>query len=101
MKYTVEQARKSGFKVRVGHFRYDEQNFYNARMDKEGEEEYYELDRDIIGPLYPRGGKTVVSISKDGKDSFGQAFCSLKDNYSKKTGVALALERAMEVWNSL
>lgn len=99
---TVEQARKAGFKVRVGHFRFDDESAYYFSVDKKADPDVYlELDAELINPIYPRGGKTVVSISKDDKDCFGQAFCSLEDNYCKKTGVALALSRAMEVWNSL
>lgn len=104
---TIEQARKEGFKVRVGHFRFPDkimevpiykivnlfkkENVYNMTV----------LDSQVSGPFAARGGATTVEISKDGKDTFGNAFCSIKDNYNRKVGAELALARALEVWNSL
>ena len=72
---TVEQLRKRGLKVRVLH----------KRLLQEAE---------IVSPC---GGETVVEITDEtsGKTFTGVALCSIKDNYSKKVGVRLAIERAL------
>lgn len=103
---TIEQARKEGFKVRVGHFRFPDKvlnlSIYKILnlFKKENVYEMAALDSQLLEPFAARGGATTVEISKDGKDTFGHAYCSLKDNYNRKVGAELALARALEVWNS-
>jgi hypothetical protein len=71
---TVKQLRQSGNKVRVFHIR----NMKDGAVD-------------------PRGGTTRVEITlSDGINIIGEALCSLKDNYNKKTGVKIALGRALK-----
>ena len=53
--------------------------------------------------LYPKGGKTEVEIyDVENKDepklvAKGEAFCSLRDNFSKSLGKRIALGRALKI----
>lgn len=103
---TVAEARRNGFKVRVGHYRisYEDGKFLGT-MPKKLKEEMWEdslvLDSDYADKGYfPRGGRTSVELEKDGKTSFGISECSFLDNYNKKVGVEIALRRAFEAYNS-
>lgn len=73
---TVAQLRKRGLRVRVLHKRI---------LDPETQ------------TVSPCGGETAVEITDEtsGKTFTGVALCSVKDNYSKKVGVRLAIERAL------
>lgn len=99
---TVKEARQAGFKVRVGHFRIPV--FFPMPSERQIEKrDLYFLDnRDLwqYCSMSPRGGKTIVEISKDDKHSFGVAYCQLVDNYCKKEGVCRALDRALGVWST-
>jgi len=45
----------------------------------------------------PKGGKTVVDVQfPDGNNIHAEAECSLRDQFRKKTGVAIALGRVMK-----
>ncbi len=88
----VAELRQKGIRVSISHLR----RFDNV----EGDQEYYHrLDIPDKQPL-PRGGKTVVTITIPSTDSLpeesfhAEAKCSDEDNYSKKTGVKIALGRA-------
>ena len=71
---SVKQLRQSGNKVRVFHIR----NMKEGIVD-------------------PRGGLTKIEVTlSDGTNLIGEALCSVKDNYNKKTGVKIALGRALK-----
>lgn len=94
--FTVEVLRHRGYKVRVTHYRF----YGNELMSRY----LVELKRDMFGyevaPLNVHGGATVVKVtSPEGKHAFGEAKCSMSDNYCRKTGVSVALKRAMEALN--
>ena len=75
---TVKSLRQKGYKVRVLHNRR-----YKGKFSNEFEE---------------KGGKTTVEIrSPEGTEISGSAKCHEKDNYNKKEGVRIALERALEL----
>lgn len=77
MKETVETLRKQGFKVAVFHRRR-----YNHKL---------------VQPLLPYGGKTEVVVTDlEGNTATGKARCSKEDAYCKKTGVRIALDRALQ-----
>jgi hypothetical protein len=81
---SVAKLRQCGYRVRVHHKRITE---------KHPNDKYRTVD-----PLInPRGGETVVEITdeKSGKTFVGTAKCSIKDNYNKKIGVQLSIERAL------
>ena len=87
---TIEQLRKSGYKVRVIHYR---QSIINKKILPQ---------RDIGGPLFleAKGGKTRIELrSPEGIETFGEALCSDKDTYNRKLGNRIALGRAMNALN--
>lgn len=94
-KITVAELRRRGYKVRVTHFR--RIFFYLSgedcrlfRMDTVRDA----MRQDWISAV---GGETRVEILTPKGESFtGIAKCSNKDNYNKKYGVELALERALK-----
>jgi hypothetical protein len=70
---TIEELRKSGYKIRVHHHR--------------------KVSADVINA---RGGKTVVEVTTpDGTTLVGMSRCSRKENFDKSMGVRIALGRAM------
>lgn len=70
---TIEELRKSGYKIRVHHHR---------KAGTEG--------------INARGGKTVVEVTTpDGTTLVGMSRCSRKENFNKRMGVRIALGRAM------
>lgn len=71
---TVEDLRKSGYKVKVHHHR----------------------KFSVVG-INSRGGKTIVEITTpDGSTFTGVARCSRKENFNKRLGVRIALGRALK-----
>lgn len=71
---TVEELRRSGYKIRVHHHR---------RKNDEG--------------INARGGKTVVEVTTpDGRTLIGVARCSRRENFNKRLGVRIALGRALK-----
>lgn len=85
----IHQLRLTGLKIKVHHYR----NF-NIQAKKNNEMRF------TFGDFYritPKGGRTVVTITDTNGDVFtGESICSIKDNYCRKTGARIALERAAE-----
>lgn len=80
MEPTIEQLRKSGYKVRVIH---DTLN---------NDDPYYDLaDR------YTR----IEILDPEGNEWIGEARCSIKDNYNRKLGNKIALNRALKNMQSV
>lgn len=80
---TVASLRRKGYKVRVYHSR-DTEPIFDPRGG-------------WTSVKKAKGGHTEVNlISPQGIRATGEALCSLKDNYCKKTGVRIALKRALE-----
>jgi len=83
MKETVKELRQSGYKVKCLHFR-NKTNFLAGQW----------LEYPINAP---KGGKTEVQlIDPNGIKARGEAKCSEKENYCRKTGVKIALGRALK-----
>lgn len=79
---TVEQLRKSGYKVRVIHSR------RGKTMPR--------MDGSIVQTVSERGGQTIVQVrTPDGEELEGVAICSIKDNFNRRMGVRIALGRAL------
>jgi hypothetical protein len=82
---TVENLRKSGWKVRVLHYRSDESCEGKIKSSHSKERR-----------VNPKGGKTVVILDSPTGDHFeGLAICSSEDLYNKKIGVKIAIGRAL------
>lgn len=82
---TVENLRKSGWKVRVLHYRSDESCEGKIKSSHSKERR-----------VNPKGGKTVVILDSPTGDHFeGLAICSSDDLYNKKIGVKIAIGRAL------
>ena len=101
---TVKQLRESGYKVRVIHsrrFLYIRDGKVNSINLSRKEFDDLKLSDDkkesIMEGLQGRGGETRVEIlTPEGKEIWGGASCSIRDSYNKRTGVSLALKRALE-----
>jgi hypothetical protein len=80
---SVHNLRRMGYKVKVWHTRNEIEKQHFGGFS-------YELD--------PHGGMTEVEVydMDDQKSYVGTALCSDKDNYCRKTGVKIALGRALK-----
>jgi hypothetical protein len=87
--FSVEDLRKSGYKVRVAHKRFCKFDYSTTLVIPT----LHGIKGDSI---LPRGGITQVDIrTPDGEELFGEAKCSDKDNYNKSIGLQIAIGRAM------
>lgn len=95
---TVQEARQNGIKVRVTHYRVDEEELYKFKnLDRKDIDELCIPERQMTKKSFAfcRGGKTVVDITlPDGRSSTGTSYCSFSDNFNKKVGTKIALNRA-------
>ena len=94
--YSVHQLRVRGNKVKVEHKRryFDPVNKRYVFLTD------YERSLSALPPyveVEATGGVTFVTITlkRSGNELVGTAVCSNKENYCRKTGVALAIERAL------
>ena len=84
---TIEQLRKSNYKVRVIHYRTIQ---HRSKFVAQREIASYEQ-------IMPKGGKTRIELrSPDGIETFGEAICSNEDTFNRKLGNKIALGRAMD-----
>lgn len=85
---TVKELRAAGFKVRVIHKRRANDNgvivFGNKRV----------LKPETV--LHTGGNTTVEITAPNGATTSGHAECSLKDSFCRKTGLSVALGRALK-----
>ena len=84
MKTRVAEFRKLGWKVKIHHYRWvDDQLVMRHEIPSY-------IDRET------KGGKTIVSLTRpDGQKQVGVANCSKQDGYNKKLGINIALGRAL------
>lgn len=92
---TINELKARGYKVRVTHIRnYIDKYFWNWVTTKElremKENGQYNCNR-----LSQWGGATVVQLSKGNEELYGVAVCSELDNFNRKHGLSLAIERAL------
>lgn len=96
---TVQELRKSGYKVLVNHLRYPARvtkNTSKRQSQKIKLENVYALTENGLG-ISPFGGKTTLDIvSPDGATYHSDAECSVKDVYNKRLGIKIALGRALK-----
>jgi len=102
---TIKELRQKGFSVDVMHERFVrvkqrafkglgiEPQFATAIGPK--------LHKNGVTEVWPRGGRTVVVLLDSNDNEFvGEATCSPKDNYCKKEGIRVALQRALQHYRS-
>lgn len=86
---TVEELRKSGYKVRVTHYRYVNST---PRLLLPNFAIKLNNAQDLLNA---RGGRTVVEVTTPNRVTYtGVADCSEKEIFNNKEGVRVALERA-------
>lgn len=101
---TVKNLRQSGFKVRVGHYRWTKEQGIIMSIYKKGmgspvrQVRGFSLQKEH--GIHPKGGITTIELTKDGIDAKGEAICCLEDNYNRKLGVKIALGRALAAWQA-
>lgn len=89
---TVENLRKSNYKVRVIHKREWGSKFVPSVFP-----EYFQKNELIEA----RGGKTIVQVrTPDGREIEGIAICHPKDYYNRKVGLRIALSKMKEAYEN-
>lgn len=91
----LQALRDQGFYVDVEHQRYKRER----RAAIRGGGYYFRpIEGEYATAAWPKGGKTVVVI-REKKDSpvlvRSEAVCSFADNFNRKTGLSIALGRAV------
>jgi len=97
----IEQLKRDGLQVHVAHFRTLERT---GALVKKHELSKIFLSEDVEPPrLSPKGGYTKVTVRDPfgGRLATGYAWCSKLDNFNKRTGLTIALGRALKALNSL
>lgn len=85
---SVHLLRKNGFKIRVRHTRLMEWELSNPNLPKQ----FFPVLR-----LSARGGSTTVEVTTPrGQTTKAEARCSNKENFNRKRGLYLALDRAVQ-----
>lgn len=104
MNTTIKSLRQSGYKVRVLHDRYIDINntpFKALPLNYKQLTHASEAKKSGIA-LSPKGGKTVIEVTVPQGSGIlpetvtGVAECNLVDNYCKRTGINIALGRAIK-----
>lgn len=88
----LQTLRNYGFSVWVDHFR------FHWVLDENGRPciDLHHVTDIPSEHILPRGGLTTVIITDEfGNEYKGEAHCSEKDNYCRKTGVSIAFDRAL------
>ena len=105
---TVHDLRKNGWKVKVGHhrlfFRFDPKTGFKHKKIILVDEKFKTENNFGDFFLSPKGGETRLYItSPDGQINLcHSSFCLENDYYNKKTGVKIALGRALkEIKNTI
>lgn len=105
MNTTIKSLRQSGYKVRVLHDRYVQPlvGKHGKFINLPGSELSHLTEARKNGlDVAPKGGKTIIEVTVPQGSGIlpatvtGVAECSLKDNYCKRTGIQVALGRAVK-----
>ena len=81
---TVKSLRQSGYKVKIIHHRVREKQIFSGKFDER------------MGDSAKGGRTELFLISPEGIQVKAEAKCSPKDNYCRRTGVAICLGRALK-----
>jgi len=94
----IHNLRLAGFKVNINHRRryFDKANKRYVFLT-----DYEKSLSPLVGvPPEQKGGRTEIKlIDVDGKEVYAVAECSKKEAYNKKTGVQIAVGRALKSMN--
>lgn len=96
-KDVVRKLKDEGFDVEVSHYRYLRNLVTNEMVGYRVGPKYtgpFSVNKDSPVEVYPKGGRTVVTITKDNKKYKGEALCSREDHFNKKIGLRIAAGRA-------
>lgn len=115
-KNIVDQLKSQGYKLTINHLRISTGDFAAAKVIHNlGVKNWAKIER-LVNPTYmlrsafsedghdisPRGGKTeVIAVAPDGQEFYGEAHCSLADNYRRNDGITKALGRLLSVLKEL
>ena len=89
---TVKSLRQNGWKVRVTHLR-----FVTKNGELESTFEIRNFNKEMMQWLETKGGKTIVDLrSPAGLEVSAEAECSKKENFNRKMGLQIALNRALK-----
>jgi hypothetical protein len=92
---TVEQLRRSGYKVKVCHRRLYEAPDCDYILSRFEVNDLRNKGLELKGPIEV-GGETVITITTpDAKTVESTAECSIKDHFHRKKGLTIALGRAL------
>ena len=111
---TVHQLRLEGNKIRICHYRYHVEdvmvpgerlslNFARRKVRPDNSDRQNRILLQPQGKIagfqkFPRGGLTTVQITdKNGQEWYGRAECAVSDNFNRKRGVRIAMNRLHEV----
>jgi len=79
----VQTLENHGYQVQISHGRIAAQPYPDVT---------YKVKPKFV---QPHGGETLAYVSKDGRAALGVAVCSESDNFNRKTGVDIAIVRAL------
>lgn len=95
MKNLCKQLRQAGNRVYVTHYR-EYFELVNGRPVIVPHATHELADKKDVKYALPKGGMTEVKVTtRSGKEFVAVADCSVKENYCRKTGVRVALERLL------
>ncbi len=98
---TIEELRRAGYKVTVNHYRYPQvanPDMSNSQVKKlECEMDNAHFLQESGAGLSPFGGETIVElVTPSGMIAITAiSRCNIKDNFNKKMGIKIALNRAL------
>lgn len=103
MKNLVHSLRQKGYQVKINHYRHNAvkltgiANLPLTQLVTVAQPLFDARAAQASGaPIWPCGGATAVEIqTPDGKTLTGRADCSLNDNFCKRRGVLIAINRAL------
>ena len=91
----IKQLREKGVKIRVAHLRpLEGRSVHSSALYPK--HELWEGEKHNT-----RGGLTRVVLDFEGIRVEGQAVCSMKDNFCKRLGLTIALNRALFNYNKI
>lgn len=90
----IKTLKEVALELNIRHFRYHVEDVRNAKTQKERRSLTLIPSSQLEGKnIWARGGETVIEAVIDCQKYVGQTLCSLQDNFNKKRGVKIAIQR--------